>query len=63
MAAPGILDEAADELEAAAAYLELERVGYGRLFLDDYEEKLRVRPEHIRAAWERLRDAAGDAEP
>lgn len=41
MARPRILDEAAEELEAAAAHLEQERPGHARLFLDAYEEKLR----------------------
>lgn len=41
MSRPRILDEAADELEAAAAYLEAERRGYARVFLEAYEEKLR----------------------
>ena len=41
MSWPRILDEAAEELEAAAAYLEAERPGYARVFLQAYEEKLR----------------------
>ncbi len=41
MPRPRILDEAAVELEAAAAYLEEERPGFARVFLASYEEKLR----------------------
>ena len=41
MSRPRILDEAAEELEAAAAYLEAERPGHARVFLEAYEEKLR----------------------
>jgi len=40
MSPPRILDDAAEELEAAAAYLEAERPGYARVFLEAYEEKL-----------------------
>lgn len=35
-----ILDEAARELDAAVEYVEEERVGYGRLLLDDFERKV-----------------------
>lgn len=41
MSRPRILDDAAQELDAAAAYLERERPGYAALFLSAYEEKLR----------------------
>jgi len=41
MSRPRILDEAAEELDAAAAYLEQERPGYARIFLEAYEEKVR----------------------
>jgi len=41
MPRPRILREAAEEVDAAAAYLERERPGYAALFLDAYEEKLR----------------------
>jgi len=41
MSRPRILDEAAEELEVAAAYLEAERPGYARVFLEAYEDKLR----------------------
>jgi plasmid stabilization system protein ParE len=41
MRRPRILDEAAEELDAAAAYLEGERPGYARIFLDAYEAKIR----------------------
>ena len=41
MSRPRILDEAADELDAAAAYLERERPGHAAAFLDAYEKKLR----------------------
>lgn len=41
MARPRILGEAAEELAAAAAYLELERPGLARAFLAAYEQKLR----------------------
>lgn len=41
MSRPRILAEAAEELEAAAAYLEAEQPGYARVFLEAYEEKLR----------------------
>jgi len=37
---PRILQEAAEELDAAAAYLERERPGYALVFLEAYEEKL-----------------------
>lgn len=40
MSRPRIVDEAAKELDAAAAYLEEERPGYARLFLQAYERKL-----------------------
>jgi plasmid stabilization system protein ParE len=40
MAKLRILDEAAREVEAAAAYLEEQRSGYGRRFIDAYEQKL-----------------------
>lgn len=36
-----ILGEAAEELDAAAAYVEREREGYGQVLLDEYAEKLR----------------------
>ncbi|MEM7157573.1 MAG: hypothetical protein AAF799_32335 [Myxococcota bacterium] len=36
-----VLDEVAQELEAAVAYLEREREGYGFVLLDEYEAKLR----------------------
>ncbi len=36
-----ILDEAADELDAAVAYVERERQGHGQILLDEYAEKLR----------------------
>ena len=39
-ASPRILDEAAEEVVAAADYIEEEREGYGRLFLDAYGAKL-----------------------
>lgn len=42
MSYPKILDEAARELEAAAAYLEAERPGTGRMFMRAYENKLRL---------------------
>ena len=35
-----ILDEAAREVEAAAEYIEEQRTGYGRLFVQAYEKKL-----------------------
>ena len=35
-----ILDEAASELDAAVAYVEGEREGYGQILLDEYAEKL-----------------------
>ena len=41
MSGPRILDEAAEELDAAAAFLEQERPGQARVFLDAYEKKLR----------------------
>jgi plasmid stabilization system protein ParE len=41
MPALRILREAAEELDAAAAYLERQRPGYAALFLDAYEERLR----------------------
>jgi hypothetical protein len=41
MSRPRILDEAAEELAAAAAFLEQERPGHARVFLDAYERKLR----------------------
>jgi len=41
MSRPRILDEAANELEAAAAYLEAERPGHARVFVAAYEETLR----------------------
>jgi toxin ParE1/3/4 len=41
MLRPRILREAAEELDAAASYLERQRSGYAALFLDAYEEKLR----------------------
>lgn len=41
MAKLRILDEAARELDEAVAYVEGERLGYGRLLLDEYAEKLR----------------------
>lgn len=41
MPGPRILQEAAEELDAAAAYLGRERPGYAVLFLKAYEEKLR----------------------
>ncbi len=37
MSRPRILDEAAEELDAAAAYLEAERPGYSRVFLEAYD--------------------------
>jgi len=40
MAELRILDEAAQEVDAAAAYLEEERAGYGLLFIDAYQQKL-----------------------
>lgn len=40
MPALRILREAAEELDAAAAYLETQRPGYAALFLDAYEDKL-----------------------
>ena len=40
MAKLRILDEAAREVDAAAAYLEEQRAGYGRLFVGAYEQKL-----------------------
>ena len=41
MPRPRILQEAAEELDAAVAHLERERPGYAVLFLKAYEEKLR----------------------
>ncbi len=41
MSRPRILDEAVEELDAAAAHLEEARPGYARGFLEAYEEKLR----------------------
>lgn len=41
MAKLRILKEAADELRDAVAYIESEREGYGRVLLDEYEDKLR----------------------
>ncbi len=40
MTRPKILDEAAEELSAVAAYLEEQRPGYGRRFLLNYQQKL-----------------------
>ncbi|MCA9536846.1 MAG: hypothetical protein KC593_24355 [Myxococcales bacterium] len=40
MASLAILDEAAEEVVAAAEYIEEEREGYGRLFLNEYGDKL-----------------------
>ena len=49
MSRPRILDEAAEELEAAAAYLEAERPGYARVFPEAYEENVPYsRPERSR---------------
>ncbi|MCX4243923.1 hypothetical protein [Paraliomyxa miuraensis] len=41
MAKLRILQEAADELDDAVAYVERERVGYGQILLDEYADKLR----------------------
>lgn len=41
MPRPRILQEAAEELDAAAAHLERQRPGYAAVFLDAYEDKLR----------------------
>lgn len=40
MASLRILDEAAEEVVAAADYIEAEQKGYGRHFLDEYGSKL-----------------------
>lgn len=40
MARLRILDEAAADVDAAAAYLEEQRAGYGRMFIEAYENKL-----------------------
>jgi len=41
MARLRILKEAAEELRDAVSYIESEREGYGRILLDEYEDKLR----------------------
>lgn len=41
MPRPRILDEAAEELADAAAWLEASRPGYAHVFLQAYEDKLR----------------------
>ena len=41
MAGPRILDEAADELVAAADYLDKERPGHAQIFLAEYALKLK----------------------
>ena len=56
-----ILDEAAEELDAAAAYVEREREGYARVLLDEYAEKLRQIRRFPTSA-PLVRDAPGDYE-